>query len=201
MMIMIWDGDDNCPNTPTGEEVDAYGCAESQKDDDGDGVPNKDDLRPYSPTPGGGDYGCSGYEYCYIKDDDRECYIIDNIDCDNDGIVNDGILNENEICPEEVGPEDNYGCPLSINNGLGLPCPKSYSPACGVDNKTYVNSCVVEALGIQVAYYGRCKDIRPDDCPVEIDYVCGVDGRTYDNSCLAIAYGTKVATEWRCEEG
>jgi hypothetical protein len=37
---------DQCPNTPTGEIVDANGCSDSQLDDDNDGVSNADDLCP-----------------------------------------------------------------------------------------------------------------------------------------------------------
>ena len=36
----------SAPNTPTGPTVDANGCAESQKDDDGDGVANDSDQCP-----------------------------------------------------------------------------------------------------------------------------------------------------------
>ena len=40
-----------CPNTPAGESVDAQGCAQSEKDDDGDGVAN--DIDVCSNTPAG----------------------------------------------------------------------------------------------------------------------------------------------------
>jgi hypothetical protein len=41
---------DNCPNTPTGETVDANGCSASQLDDDNDGVKNNIDQCPNTPT-------------------------------------------------------------------------------------------------------------------------------------------------------
>jgi len=41
---------DLCPNTPAGETVDAVGCAQSQLDDDGDGVMNDADLCPNTPA-------------------------------------------------------------------------------------------------------------------------------------------------------
>ena len=45
------DDEDNCPDTPTGEAVDANGCSASQLDDDGDGVSNADDNCPDTLIP------------------------------------------------------------------------------------------------------------------------------------------------------
>ena len=44
------DAIDACPNTPTGETVDANGCSDSQKDTDGDGVTDDKDTCPNTPT-------------------------------------------------------------------------------------------------------------------------------------------------------
>ena len=52
--------DDECPDTPEGENVDPHGCSDSQKDSDGDGVSDADDECP--DTPSGKDVyedGCS----------------------------------------------------------------------------------------------------------------------------------------------
>ena len=60
---------DECSNTPAGESVDAQGCAQSQKDDDGDGVAN--DVDECSNTPAGESVdaqGCAPSE----KDDDGD---------------------------------------------------------------------------------------------------------------------------------
>lgn len=43
----VYDGVDQCPNTPRGAEVDARGCP---VDDDGDGVPNGIDQCPNTPA-------------------------------------------------------------------------------------------------------------------------------------------------------
>jgi len=53
----VCDGDDHCPNTPAGGQVDADGCLCSQLDDDGDGVNNCDDACP--DTSGSCPNGCS----------------------------------------------------------------------------------------------------------------------------------------------
>ena len=42
----IYDSNDNCPDTPTGETVDANGCSDSQKDSDSDGVTDDIDECP-----------------------------------------------------------------------------------------------------------------------------------------------------------
>jgi hypothetical protein len=43
------DDQDQCPNTPRGELVDAHGCGASQQDSDHDGVPNNLDRCPNTP--------------------------------------------------------------------------------------------------------------------------------------------------------
>ena len=47
----VTDDIDQCPDTPSGESVDANGCSDSQKDTDGDGV--SDDLDQCPDTPDG----------------------------------------------------------------------------------------------------------------------------------------------------
>lgn len=42
----VGDSLDQCPNTPSGETVDANGCAPSQLDSDGDGVDDASDAFP-----------------------------------------------------------------------------------------------------------------------------------------------------------
>jgi len=42
----VHDQNDNCPNTPAGETVDANGCSQGQLDDDDDGVTNNNDNCP-----------------------------------------------------------------------------------------------------------------------------------------------------------
>ena len=86
---------DHCPNSPPGAIVDSYGCAESELDDDNDGVTNDADSCPN--TPGGETVDAMG-----CGDSQK--------DTDMDG-VNDAL----DICPgspqgEEV---DGYGCAAS----------------------------------------------------------------------------------------
>ncbi|MBI1885145.1 MAG: hypothetical protein HYS09_02325 [Chloroflexi bacterium] len=53
----VLDADDLCPDTPTGEDVDANGCSDSQVDSDGDGVCDPD-------APSAGPSGCVGADAC-----------------------------------------------------------------------------------------------------------------------------------------
>ena len=46
----VTDDIDQCPDTPTGETVDAYGCSDSQVDSDEDGVTDDKDQCPDTPT-------------------------------------------------------------------------------------------------------------------------------------------------------
>ncbi len=86
---------DHCPNSPPGAIVDATGCADSELDDDNDGVMNDGDTCPN--TPGGevaDAIGCSDTQ----KDGD-----------------NDGISDAYDACPGSPQGEavDGYGCAAS----------------------------------------------------------------------------------------
>ncbi|MDR3611276.1 MAG: OmpA family protein [Ignavibacteriaceae bacterium] len=90
------DSRDNCPDTPTGVQVDEYGCP---LDSDGDGVPDYLDKCPNTPRG--------------VKVDRNGCPI------DSDG---DGVPDYLDICPNtphEVRV-DEFGCPLDTD-GDGVP--------------------------------------------------------------------------------
>ena len=112
---------DDCSETPSGEEVDANGCSESQKDDDNDGVTNNIDLCPNTPrnknvdengcTDSDGDSVFDSFDLCPETPLDAE---IDENGCaifqrDSDG---DGVTDDFDICPETAQGQsvDAYGC-------------------------------------------------------------------------------------------
>lgn len=84
----VVDGDDTCPNTPAGAEVDARGC---ELDGDGDGVANSLDRCP--DTPAGAKVDANGCE----------------VDSDNDGVVD-----SRDRCPDTVADAkvDVRGCEI-----------------------------------------------------------------------------------------
>jgi len=84
----VEDGSDNCPNTPAGAKVDAWGC---ELDSDGDGV--SDDMDECPGTPAGQPVDAKGCEL------------------DDDG---DGVINRLDECPGTPAgtPVDRRGCEI-----------------------------------------------------------------------------------------
>jgi len=97
----VSDGEDACPDTPAGEEVDATGCSCSQRDGDGDGVDDCTDLCPATPAGETVDAtGCTAGQ------------------ADADG---DGVPDEGDACPDTAAGEevDATGCSCSQRDGDG----------------------------------------------------------------------------------
>jgi len=114
----VEDGSDNCPNTPAGASVDAWGC---ELDSDGDGVKDSKDQCPGTPRGVAVDAnGCpNDSDGDGVSDDMDECpgtpagEPVDAKGCelDDDG---DGVINRLDECPGTPAgtPVDRRGCEI-----------------------------------------------------------------------------------------
>ena len=112
----VWDGDDQCENTPSGSIVDENGCAEVQLDDDSDGINNAlDDCdssfgnatqSPYVGCPDQDGDGYADVDDSFIQDSSQWR------DSDSDGFGDNPLGNQADSCPDVVGnsTEDRFGC-------------------------------------------------------------------------------------------
>ena len=59
-------------------------------------------------------------------------------------------------------------------------CNGQFQPVCGLDEKTYFNSCYADCHGTYAAKAGMCEandgSISCDECDERIEKVCGTDG-------------------------
>ena len=78
-------------------------------------------------------------------------------------------------------------------------CTKQWEPVCGVDGKTYGNSCTLDAADVKLDYEGECMvKEKPVACTLEWNPMCGVDGQTYGNPCALDAAGSTLDYEGEC---
>ena len=73
---------------------------------------------------------------------------------------------------------------------------------CGVDGKTYSNTCYAACeggggVGVAVSCAGECP-CKDCICPEVYSPVCGSDGQTYSNACKANCAGVEVAAQGEC---
>ncbi|HEY6626994.1 MAG TPA: OmpA family protein [Ignavibacteriaceae bacterium] len=121
----VLDSKDTCPDTPSGVEVDEFGCP---IDSDKDGVPDYLDECPATPKgttvdergcplDSDGDGIPDVKDLCPTEAEDFDGFEDEDgcPDLDNDG---DGILDVNDLCPNEAedfnGSEDEDGCPEGV---------------------------------------------------------------------------------------
>ncbi|QCR24551.1 hypothetical protein C1N53_20780 [Pontibacter sp. SGAir0037] len=139
---------DECPDTPTGVQVDRKGCP---IDTDGDGVPDYQDQCPTEAGPAS-TQGCPDGDGDGVADKDDRCPTEPGTaalqgcpDSDGDGVADiddqcpdtpagvqvdaqgcpidtdgDGIADHEDLCPNSAGPAENKGCPQLDERTLRL---------------------------------------------------------------------------------
>ena len=126
---LVADEYDNCPDTPFGETADIYGCSESQRDGDNDGVLDISDQCPYTNSNEASDVdsnGCGASQ----RDSDNDGVVdaidqcpgtptntvVDNKGCDESkrDSDEDGVNDLSDLCPNtpyyDTDKVDSDGC-------------------------------------------------------------------------------------------
>lgn len=143
------------------------GAPRENKDRDGDGVPNEEDLCPdQAGVPGLN--GCPDRDGDGITDGDDNCPDVAGLrelnGCpDADG---DGIPDQDDQCPTEYGPVSNNGCPLRDSDGDGVTDDQDQCP----------NTPGLPALG-------GCPDTDSDGIIDSQDLCPRVPGTVATNGC------------------
>lgn len=118
---------DLCPNTPSGQTVNASGCAQGELDDDNDGIKNSVDLCPN--TPSGQTVNTSGCAQSQLDDD------------------GDGVKNSLDICPNTPSGQtvNVSGCAQSQldDDGDGVKNNVDFCPGTPSGQTVDTNGCIV----------------------------------------------------------
>lgn len=76
------------------------------------------------------------------------------------------------------------------------PCSFSFSPVCGNDGITYINSCLLICAGVSKKSDNAC--MRPCGCTTIYKPVCSTDMNTFDNECLLRCINEQKMYDGKC---
>ncbi|MEX1381921.1 T9SS type A sorting domain-containing protein, partial [Lutibacter sp.] len=156
---------DTCPDTPTGEDVNATGCSDSQLDDDNDGVYNNLDSCPDTPT--GESINSTGCSDSQLDDD------------------NDGIMNNIDSCPNTTSGAnvDASGCFTLPANNFTI---ETISETCPNKNNGQILISAQENYTYNVTLNGSVANLENNGLNPGAYTVCiGVSGETYEQ-CFTV---------------
>ena len=184
----IWNGVDDCPETPAGLDVDDVGCAESQLDDDFDGLTNDlDDCDDIA-----GDAIFPPYIGCPDTDSDGYADMADDFiddpsqwnDSDSDGYGDETLGFQPDGCPDVFGNStvDRFGCIDSDGDGRSDP-DSGWGLADGAD--AFIDDPT------------QWSDIDGDGYGDNYDWEGPTDMRSNENGDAVI----DDATQWRDKDG
>ncbi len=175
---------------------------EGNKDNDGDGIKNKDDECPEEPGKAKRN-GCPDSDRDRIADKDDDCPDVKGLakfggcpDTDNDGV-----MDKEDECPDEVGTIELKGCPVQDADGDGVPdgedecpaeagtlanngCPAKDADGDGVDDRD--DRCPNEAGPLSNDGCPEVKDTDNDGINDEVDRCPNSPGPAANNGCPEI---------------
>ena len=150
---------DQCPNTPSGEAVDANGCSNGQLDDDNDGVQNSDDK--CADTPAGEDVDTDGCGDSQLDTD--EDGVMDDVDqCSGTptGTTVNSIgcftLSANNFNVETVGES----CPNKSNGKIIITATENLNYNVTIDGVLYSFTDVLKVENLAPNSYTFCISIE-----------------------------------------
>lgn len=82
------------------------------------------------------------------------------------------------------------------------PCKNfKFNPVCGVDDRTYDNTCRAREAGVEIAYGGACLTCE-ERCPSDgmVVPACGQDGITYPSACHARCARVSILYLGECQK-
>jgi hypothetical protein len=171
---------DLCPDTPSGETVNASGCSQSQLDDDNDGVKNNVDTCPDTPT--GEIVNEAGCSTSQLDDDD------------------DGVMNNMDLCPNTISGAivNENGCFALSPDNFTI---EVFGESCVGKKNGKIIITAMKAFDYVAVINGVTYNFTTDKTTVDLapgiyDFCISVAGETFNQCYTAVVEsGTNVSAK------